>query len=79
MRISFNPSVTNTSPIAPVRRVVRRTPSPTSEPVEPETVNTAPVITSVSELAANRPRDEAVEEKEYKKRNPLWNTMHNLR
>jgi len=79
MRITFNPSVTNTSPITPVRRVVRRNPSLNSEPVEPEPANTPPVITSLSELAANRPRDQAVEEKEYKKRNPLWNTMLNLR
>ena len=79
MRITFNPSVMNTSPIKPVQRVVRRKPSLTSEPVEPEPTNTPPVITSVSELAANRAKEETVEEKEYRKRNPLWNMMLNLR
>jgi len=79
MRITFNPSVMNTSPIKPVQRVVRRKPSLTSEPVEPEPTNTPPVITSVSELAANRSKEETVEEKEYRKRNPLWNMMLNLR
>ena len=79
MRITFNPSVMNTSPIKPVQRVVRRKPSLTSEPVEPEPTNTPPVITSASELAANRSKEETVEEKEYRKRNPLWNMMLNLR
>ncbi len=79
MRITFNPGVTNTSPIRPVQRVVRRKPSLISEPVEPEPTNTPPVITSVSELAARRSKEEAIEEKEYRKQNPLWNTMLNLR
>lgn len=79
MRITFNPSIMNTSPIKPVQRVVRRKPSLTLDPVEPEPTKTPPVITSVSELTANRSKEETVEEKEYRKRNPLWNTMLNLR
>jgi len=38
----------------------------------------APVTTSVSELGLLLSREEPVEEKGYKKRDPLWNTMLNL-
>jgi len=79
MRITFNPSVMNTSPIKPVHRVVRRNPSLAAEPAEPEPTITPPVTTSVSQLATRRSKEEPVDEKEYRKRNPLWNTMLNLR
>jgi hypothetical protein len=78
MRITINPSITNTSPVKPVHRVVRRKPSLVSEPAEPEPANIPPVITAMSEFATQRSREETVEGKEYKKRNPLWNTMLNL-
>jgi hypothetical protein len=78
MRITFNPSIMNTSPVKPVHRVVRRKPSLVSEPAEPEPASTPPVITAMSEFATQRSREETVEGKEYKKRNPLWNTMLNL-
>ena len=78
MRITFNPSIMNTSPIKPVHRVVRRKPSLVSEYAQPEPASVPPVITAMSEFATQRSREETVEGKEYKKRNPLWNTMLNL-
>ena len=78
MRITFNPSIMNTSPVKPVHRVVRRKPSLTSDAAEPEPASVPPVITAMSEFATQRSQKETVEGKEYKKRNPLWNTMLNL-
>ncbi|MEI6574262.1 MAG: hypothetical protein WCO61_12080 [Alphaproteobacteria bacterium] len=78
MRITFNPSIMNTSPVKPVHGVVRRKPSLVSEPAEPEPAGIPPVITAMSEFATQRSQKETDEGKEYKKRNPLWNTMLNL-
>jgi hypothetical protein len=46
--------------------------------LEPELAHTPPITTDVSEFGAQRAKDETVEQKDYKKRNPLWNTMLNL-
>ena len=78
MRITFNPGIMNTSPVKPVHRVVRRKPSLASDAAEPEPASVPPVITAMSEFATQRSQKETVEGKEYKKRNPLWNTMLNL-
>jgi hypothetical protein len=79
MRITFNPSVMNTSPIKPVQAVRRKKASLEPDPVETEaSPPPAPVTTSVSELGLLLSREEPVEEKGYKKRDPLWNTMLNL-
>ena len=78
MRISSIPALISATPVKPVHRVVRRNTSLTAEPVEHELPTTPPVTTSVSEFAANRSKDDTVEDKAYKKRNPLWNTMLNL-
>ena len=77
MRITSISSILHTSPVKPVHRVVRRKASPDTEPVEIST-NSPSVPTSVSELGSKRAKDDAAEEKHYKKRNPLWNTMLNL-
>ena len=78
MRISSISSVMTTTPVKPVHRVVRRKPSLDAEPVDAEPVSRPSVTTSVSGFGADRAKDETVEEKAYKKRNPLWNTMLNL-
>jgi hypothetical protein len=78
MRITFNPNVMNTSPISPIKRVARKQRSLSSDKVEPESLTTAPVSTSVSELGALLSKEEVVEEKDYKNKNPLWNMMLNL-
>ena len=78
MRISSISSIMSTSPVKPVHRVVRRKPSRDAEPVDAEPVSQSSVTTSVSSFGADRSKDEKVEEKAYKKRNPLWNTMLNL-
>ncbi len=78
MRITFNPNVMNTSPISPIKRVARKQRSLSSDKVEPESLTTAPVSTSVSELGALLSKEEVVEEKDYKQKNPLWNMMLNL-
>ena len=78
MRITINPNVMNTSPISPIKRVARKQRSLSSDKVEPESLTTAPVSTSVSELGALLAKEEVVEEKDYKKKNPLWNMMLNL-
>ena len=78
MRISSISSVMTTTPVKPVHRVVRRKPSLDAEPVDAEPVSQPSVTTSVSGFSADRSKDETVEEKAYKKRNPLWNTMLNL-
>ena len=78
MRITFNPNVMNTSPISPINRVARKQRSLSSDKVEPESLTTAPVSTSVSELGALLSKEEVVEEKDYKNKNPLWNMMLNL-
>jgi hypothetical protein len=79
MRITFNPNIMNTSPIRPVHRVTRKAAQVTSESVDHEPDPAAPVTTSVSQLGRMRSRDEQeVRERDYKKKNPLWNTMLNL-
>ena len=79
MRITFNPTIMNTSPIRAIQRVTRKPVSVTADAVENEPEITAPVTTSVSELARLRSkREEEIGEKNYKKKNPLWNTMLNL-
>jgi hypothetical protein len=78
MRISSISSIVSTSPVKPVHRVVRRKPSLNAQPVEAEPMNEPSVTTSVSEFGSERSKDDTVEEKAYKKRNPLWNTMLNL-
>jgi hypothetical protein len=78
MRITFNPGVMNTSPISPVSRVVRKKRSPFADKVEADSTTPTPVATSVSELGALLAREETVEEKDYKKKDPLWNLMLNL-
>ena len=78
MRITFNPNVMNTSPISPIKRVARKQRSLSSDKVEPESMTTAPVSTSVSELGALLSKEEVVEEMDYKQKNPLWNMMMNL-
>lgn len=77
MRISFNPAVMNTKPVQPIQRVVRQNRSLTSDPVDPEQVQTLPVSTSLSSLAVQKSKEEPVNDGHYKK-NPLWNAMLNL-
>jgi len=78
MRISSISSIMGTSPVKPVHRVVRRRPTRDAEPVDAEPVSQPSVTTYVSGFGADRSKDETVEKKAYKKRNPLWNTMLNL-
>ncbi len=78
MRITFNPNIMSTSPIRPVHRVTRKAAQVTAESVE-ETETVAPVTTSVSQLGRLLSKEEQeVHERDYKKKNPLWNTMLNL-
>ena len=77
MRITAISSILHTSPVKPVHRVVRKKGSPEAEPVE-ISANSSSVTTSVSEFGSERAKDETVEEKNYKRRNLLWNTMLNL-
>ena len=79
MRITFNPNVMSTSPIRPVHRVTRKNPQTSAEAVEQEPEAVAPVITSVSQFGRMLSREEQeVRERDYKKKNPLWNTMLNM-
>ena len=79
MRITFNPNIMNTSPIRPVHRVTRKSPQTSAESVDHEPEVAAPVTTSVSQFGRMLSREEQeVREREYKKQNPLWNTMLNL-
>jgi len=77
MRISFNPSVMNMKPVQPIQRVVRQNRSLLADPVDSETVQNGPVITSLSPLAVQKSKEEVTNEGQYKK-NPLWNAMLNL-
>ncbi len=79
MRITFNPNIMSTSPIRPVHRVTRKAARVSAESVEQEAEIAAPVTTSVSQLGRLLSKEEQeVEERNYKKKNPLWNTMLNL-
>ena len=79
MRITFNPNVMSTSPIRPVHRVTRKNPQTSAEAVEQEPEAVAPVTTSVSQSGRMLSREEQeVRERDYKKKNPLWNTMLNM-
>ena len=78
MRITFNPTIMNTSPIRPIQRVTRKKAAITSEAVDQEAEVAAPVTTSVSELGLIRSKDPETGEKKYQKKNALWNTMLNL-
>jgi hypothetical protein len=79
MRITFNPNIMNTSPIRPVHRVMRKAPQTAAESVEHEPETAAPVTTSVSQFGRMLSKEEQeVRERDYKKKNPLWNTMLNL-
>ena len=77
MRITAISNILQTSPVKPVHRVVRKRTSSDAEPVE-ISANSPSVTTSVSEFGSERAKDETVEEKNYKRRNLLWNTMLNL-
>lgn len=77
MRITAISNILHTSPVKPVHRVVRKRTSPDAEPVE-ISASSPSVTTSVSEFGSERTKEETVEEKNYKRRNLLWNTMLNL-
>ena len=78
MRITFNPAVVNTAQIKPIKRIVRRDRSLSSDPVEQEMERAHHSVQShISNLGLMKSKQDVDDEKPYTK-NSIWNVMLNI-
>ena len=78
MRVTFNPVVSNMTPIKPIQRIVRKNTALSSDPVQKEMeLENNPVQSQISGLGLMKSQEDVEDNKPYKK-NPIWNVMLNI-